>query len=266
MHLYHSPDNPYPHYTAIDRKEVSFPTRVLLEKGLIQGRTLDFGCGKMADLKHLQRLGVEVVGFDPHYLNEWPVGQFDTILCHYVLNVLLPVEQAYVLMNVAELLKPGGTAYYTVRRDLRREGFRDHHIYKVPTYQCNVKLPFRTLKKANHCEIYAYQHFPLTAPQTVQPFAPHGPAELITETASVYAIFAQPGLLPGHALIIPKRRVEDYFALSLKDQTAMTIVVRRVHEVLQHHYQPSAFNLIINSGAEAGQGPAQVHAHVIPRP
>lgn len=266
MRLFHSPDNPYPHYTAIDRKETSFPTRFLLEKGLVQGRVLDFGCGKMMDLKALQQQGFDVVGFDPHYLNEWPEGQFDTILCHYVLNVLLPLEQTYVLMAIAELLKPGGTAYFTVRRDLKREGFRDHYIYKVPTYQCNVKLPFRSIKKANHCEIYAYQHLPLVNPSAVAPFAPHGPAELITETASVYAIFAQQGLVPGHALVIPKRSVEDYFALSLKDQTAMTIVIRRVHEFLQHQFAPQGFNLIVNSGPDAGLGPAQVHAHIIPRP
>lgn len=266
MRLFHSPDNPYPHYTAIDRKEASFPTRFLLGKGLVQGRVLDFGCGKMADLKHLQRQGVEVVGFDPHYLNEWPAGTFDTILCHYVLNVLLPVEQAYVLMSVAELLKPGGTAYFTVRRDLKREGFRDHHIYQVPTYQCNVKLPFRGIKKANHCEIYAYQHYPLVNPEAVVPFAPKLPAELITETASTYAIYSHKPILPGHALIIPKRPVTDYFTLTLKEQTSMTLAIRRVHEVLQHQLDVQAFNLIINTGPEAEDGPAQVHAHVIPRP
>jgi ATP adenylyltransferase len=265
MHLYHSPDNPHPHLTAINRKEMSFPTRFLAEKGLLQGRILDFGCGKMKDLEELTRRGYDVTGFDPHYLDEWPAGQFDTILCHYVLNVLMGMEQTFVLMSVAELLKPGGTAYFTVRRDLRKEGFRDHHIYRVATYQCNVKLPFRSLKQANHCEIYAYQHYPLAASAAVAPFAPDGPPELITETAKVYAIYSQTPIKPGHALIIPKRQTPDYFALNLHEQTACTLVTNRVQQHLAYRFSPKGYNLIINTDPSAGQTLPQAHLHLIPR-
>jgi diadenosine tetraphosphate (Ap4A) HIT family hydrolase len=265
MLIYRSPDNPNPHRTAITRKEISFPTRVLLEKNKIQGRVLDFGCGKMKDLEELGKMGVNIVGYDPHYLNEWPQGEFDTILCHYVLNVLLPIEQTHVLMCIAELLKPGGTAYFTVRRDIQRPGFRTHQIHKSLTYQCNVVLPFSSIKKANHCEIYAYQHFPLAQPEAVAPFCPAGSAELITETASVYAIYSQQALLPGHALIIPKRPVADYFSLTLKEQTACTIVTNRVQYHLSQELKPDGFNLIVNTHASAGQGDLPPHLHLIPR-
>ncbi len=61
------------------------------------------------------------------------------------MNVLEPEEQAEVLMSVSELLKPTGTAYFTVRRDLKYEGFRTHFVHKMPTYQCNVVLPYKSI-------------------------------------------------------------------------------------------------------------------------
>lgn len=36
------------------------------------------------------------------YAPTYPTGQFDTILCQYVLNVLLPEEQVQVLMAVSK--------------------------------------------------------------------------------------------------------------------------------------------------------------------
>ncbi|MCA9982497.1 MAG: methyltransferase domain-containing protein, partial [Anaerolineales bacterium] len=80
------------------------------------GRTLDFGCGLGADVAFLAAQGVDITGYDPHYAPTYPTEQFDTIMCHYVLNVLLPEEQAYVLMAISELLKPSGRAFFTVRR------------------------------------------------------------------------------------------------------------------------------------------------------
>ena len=265
MRLYQSPDNPHAHLTAIDRREVSYPTRWLRDTQRLQGRILDFGCGKMKDLTSLQAEGFDVTGFDPYYRNAWPTGTFDTIICHYVLNVLMALEQTFVLMCVSELLKPGGTAYFTVRRDLEREGFRDHYIHRVATYQCQVQLPFPSLHRARHCEIYAYQHYPLAAPEAVAAFAPAGKAELITETATVYAIYAPDPVRPGHALIIPKRRTEHYFDLSLREQTACTIVTNRTREHLDQRYQPQGYNLITNTGPAAGQVVPQTHIHLIPR-
>jgi ATP adenylyltransferase len=73
------------------------------------------------------------------------VGRFDTILCHYVLNVLLPEEQVYVLMAVSELLKPTDKAYFTVRQDIKQADFRTHIKHGQRVYQCNVVLPFKSI-------------------------------------------------------------------------------------------------------------------------
>ncbi|MDP5169140.1 MAG: HIT domain-containing protein [Bacteroidia bacterium] len=263
--IYRSPDNPHSHLTAIDRKELSFPSRKLWELGLLQGRVLDFGCGKMKDLEVLQSQGLDISGYDPHYLPQWPEGKFDTIICHYVLNVLMPVEQTHVLMSISELLRPGGTAYFTVRRDLDKEGFRMHKAHGVATYQCNVILPFHSHLKARHCEIYAYRHYPIAMPEQVARFCFGNPAELISETASAYAIYSQTPIKPGHALIIPKRAVSDYFDLTLREQTACTLLLNRAKEHLDTRFSPTSFNIIINTGPAAGQEIPQVHLHLIPR-
>ncbi len=103
--------------TAKQRDKVSFPTNALFKKNKIRGRILDFGCGFGKDVDFLKSKKLEVQGYDPHFLPKQPKGKFDTIICNYVLNVLLWEEQLNVLMLVSELLKPNGKAYFSVRRD-----------------------------------------------------------------------------------------------------------------------------------------------------
>lgn len=265
--IYRSPRNPHAHLTAIVRPKVSFPTRKLWEAGLIRGRVLDFGCGRGSDLAFLSANGVAAEGFDPHYAPYWPTGQFDTILCHYVLNVLLPEEQTYVLLSVSELLKPGGTAYFTVRRDLRREGFRLHAIHRVETYQCNVRLPYPSWYTAKHCEIYAYQHCSVAAgyDRAADPFLTEPVPDILTESATCYAMPAPQPVRPGHALIVPKRQVARFFELPLKEQTACLLVANRVMHLEEQRHGRRDFNLVINQGKPAGQQVGKAHVHLIPR-
>ncbi|WP_281613148.1 methyltransferase domain-containing protein [Flammeovirga sp. SubArs3] len=147
----------YPELTAIHRKNYSFPTRFLYEKGVLNGDILDFGCGHGKDVETLSKLNYQIDKYDAFYHPNFPLKSYDVIFCHYVLNVIDRVEQTKVLAEVSFLLKPGGKAYYTVRRDLVNEGIRWHAIYKKPTYQCNVTLPYESIKKTKHCEIYCYE-------------------------------------------------------------------------------------------------------------
>ena len=124
--------------TAITRTKLSAPSKVLLDKGLLKGRVLDFGCGKGFDVEYLSGLGYNIQGFDPYYQPEKPIGKFDTIICNYVLNVLEPSEWDSVLSDIKELLNNNGIAYIAVRRDIKEEGYRRHG--KGQTYQTNVEL------------------------------------------------------------------------------------------------------------------------------
>ncbi|MEO8399692.1 MAG: methyltransferase domain-containing protein [Ignavibacteriaceae bacterium] len=121
--VYKSKDNPNSHLTVKERKFPSLPLRFLLENSLLNGNILDYGCGLGKDLEHLKKLNFNTVGYDPYYFPNYPQKKFDTIICFYVLNVLLPDEQSHVLMSLSELLKLGGKAYFAVRRDIKGTGF-----------------------------------------------------------------------------------------------------------------------------------------------
>ena len=56
--------NPNAHLTAKERDRASFPLRWLAERGKLEGRVLDYGCGYGADVRYLERKGFEVTGYD----------------------------------------------------------------------------------------------------------------------------------------------------------------------------------------------------------
>jgi diadenosine tetraphosphate (Ap4A) HIT family hydrolase len=261
-------NNPYSHLTAKERQYMSFPAKHLQKRRMITGTVLDFGCGLGKDVEQLKQQGLNITGYDPHYFKDFPEKKFDTILCLYVLNVLLPEEQIEVLMDVAYLLKQGGKAYFAVRRDLEKEGFRMHKLHQKQTYQCTVKLPYKSIFENESCEIYEYQHYTTLhqGNQLISPFfAIDEPRELIVESATAFSIFDKFPVTPGHALIIPKRNVSDYFELSWKEQMACWLMVNKVKLIIKKQFNPQGFNVGLNIHEVAGQTIPHVHIHIIPR-
>jgi diadenosine tetraphosphate (Ap4A) HIT family hydrolase len=256
------------HLTAIERTSISYPARIVQNQNKILGKVLDFGCGIGKDVELLKQDGFDIAGYDPFYFPEFPKEKFDTILCFYVLNVLLPEEQAEVLMNISNLLKPNGNAYFAVRRDIQYEGFRIHKVHKKETYQCLIKLGYLSIFKNENCEIYEYQHYTtLNKGNTdLSPFLiGEEIRELIVETATVFSFYDKFPVSDGHALVVPKRLVSNYFDLTLKEQTACWIVVNKLKSMLQEKLNPDGFNIGINVNMEAGQTIWHSHIHVIPR-
>ncbi len=259
--------NKFSHLTAIDRTKLSSPVRFLADNNLLKSRILDFGCGLGNDVDLLQQKGLDITGYDPYYAPIDPVGKFDTIVCCYVLNVLMPEEQIDVLMNIAHLLKPGGKAYYAVRRDLKKEGFREHYVHKRPTYQCNVKLPFKSIESTEYCEIYEYVHYnhQWNSPNNCIFCNPHRKIQLLTESATAYAMFDGYPLSKGHILIVPKRHISNYFDLPIKEQSACWLMANKVQQILTQEFQPDGFNVGMNINKAAGQAMNHATIHVIPR-
>lgn len=261
------PQNQYSHLTAKDRNYLSFPTQFLLDRDLLSGKILDFGCGFGNDVKLLQQKGLDIHGYDPHYFPQYPQQKFDIIFCFYVLNVLLPYEQALVLMSVSHLLKPGGKAYYSVRRDLKKEGFRQHYIHQKPTYQCQVKLPFLSIYQDEMREIYEYRHYNRQKHSSQKcPFCnPHSYLKFITESTNAYAIFDGYPVSRGHSLIIPKHHISSYFELPWEEQTACWLMVNQVQKILVQQFQPDGFNVGFNVNPAGGQKINHTAIHIIPR-
>ena len=260
--------NPNSHLTAKERDSLSFPARIIFNKGLLVGEVLDFGCGFGNDVKLLKAKGVNIEGYDKYHFPEYPNKKFDTIICFYVLNVLLPEEQATVLMELSRLIKPTGKVYIAVRRDLRYEGYRIHKIHQKKTYQCNVILNSKSFFKNENCEIYEYQHHNQLKGKKESdcPFcSPNSEAELIVESATAYAIYDKFPVSEGHALIIPKKHAANYFDLTFKSQAACMFMLNRVKEIVSEKFKPDGFNIGINVGESAGQTVSHVHIHLIPR-
>jgi diadenosine tetraphosphate (Ap4A) HIT family hydrolase len=259
--------NIFSHLTAIDRLKLSSPVQFLLTQNLLTGRILDFGCGLGHDVKFLQQKDLDITGYDPYYFPTYPDGKFDSIVCCYVLNVLMPEIQADVLMNIAHLLKPGGKAYYAVRRDLKKEGFREHYVHKKPTYQCTVKLPFKSIRSNEYCEIYEYVHYnhQWNSPNNCIFCNPHRKINLLTESATAYAMFDGYPLSRGHVLIVPKRHISNYFELPSKEQSACWLMANKVQSIILKEFQPDGFNVGMNIDKAAGQAMNHATVHIIPR-
>ncbi|RCJ17732.1 HIT family protein [Nostoc sp. ATCC 43529] len=259
--------NQFSHLTAIERTYLSFPAQFLLNQNLLQGKILDFGCGFGNDVKILRQKGCDITGYDPYYFPEYPQNKFDTIICFYVLNVLFAEEQANILMEISHLLKAGGKAYYAVRRDLKKEGFREHYVHKKPTYQCIAKLPFPSLYLDEHREVYEYIHY--NYQQNSYNYCifcnPRKNLTLLTESATAYAIFDGYPISKGHVLVIPKRHVSNYFELPFKEQSACWFMVNKVQEILKTEFKPDGFNVGMNINREAGQNIMHASIHIIPR-
>jgi hypothetical protein len=108
------------HLTAIARKTASAPMKWLHEHGKLLGKKLDYGCGRGLDA---DIFGCEK--YDPHYFkcDDFTPGEFQTITCNFVLNVI-PDEQERqaVLERIEHWLAPGGVAYITIRSDVKKLG------------------------------------------------------------------------------------------------------------------------------------------------
>lgn len=262
-----SMENKYSHLTAIEREKLSFPARYLHRKKLLKGNILDFGCGFGKDVEILSKKGYKITGYDPHYFPQYPQGKFDTILCFYVLNILFLENQEEVIMNISQLLKPKGKAYFAVRRDIKKEGFRKHYIHDKPTYQRLVKLPFKSIYLDESCEIYEYQHFNQIKHQSSPCIfcKPYPKLTLLTESTLAYAILDGYPLTKGHSLIIPKYHEENYFNLSFSLQSHCWQMVNRVQEIIGAKYKPDGFNIGFNVNQAGGQKVKHTHIHLIPR-
>lgn len=260
--------NSYSYLTAKKTNSMSFPAKLLLNKNLLVGDVLDFGCGFGKDVELLNAKRINITGYDKHYFPEYPQKKFDTIICFNVLDVLLPEEQASVLMELSQLIKPTGKVYIAVSRNLQFEGFRTDKTYQKKTYQCNVVLNSKSLFKNDNCEIYEYRHYNQLSRQENAdcPFCnPTADRELIVESATVYAIYDKFPVNSGHALIIPKKHCADYFDLTFKEQSDCIFMLNKVKEVLLKRFNPDGFNIGININETAGQTVPHVHIHLIPR-
>jgi diadenosine tetraphosphate (Ap4A) HIT family hydrolase len=90
--------------------------------------------------------------------------------------------------------------------------------------------------------------------------------QVIASNELAYAIKDSSPVTEGHALIIPKRHVADYFGLSDSEILACNRLIKELQEsIIAQDPLVAGFNIGMNAGAAAGQTIFHCHIHLIPR-
>jgi len=89
--------------------------------------------------------------------------------------------------------------------------------------------------------------------------------QILLESEYSYAKYDGFPVANGHALIISKRHVSNYFDLKEEEQVDMLKLMNLVKIKVENEYGISQYNIGVNCGEEAGQTINHVHMHLIPR-
>ncbi len=91
------------------------------------------------------------------------------------------------------------------------------------------------------------------------------PERILAASDAVVAFFDGFPISPGHALVVPKQHVASLFDLPEPKYCELWGQVARGRHLLAEKFHPSAFNVGVNDGMEAGQTVGHAHVHIIPR-
>lgn len=106
---------------------------------------------------------------------------------------------------------------------------------------------------------------PRGAPVPDCPFCAPAAIEPIAEDTTGMAFLDRYPISPGHCLVVPRRHVASFFALTPAEHASLLQLAEQAKAILDARYHPDGYNLGINDGAAAGQTIAHVHIHLIPR-
>jgi ATP adenylyltransferase len=89
---------------------------------------------------------------------------------------------------------------------------------------------------------------------------------IAAEIELAYAIYDKYPVTALHALVIPKRHVDDYFELSRPELNSCNSLLSSLKRIIQQKDNSVVgFNIGINNGEAAGQTVFHCHVHLIPR-
>ena len=97
------------------------------------------------------------------------------------------------------------------------------------------------------------------------PFCSPAPERIFYQDSLVIGIWDIFPVNPGHALLITRRHVRDWFEASHEERMALTRAVEVARFAIAGSFQADGYNIGINVGEAAGQTVFHLHVHVIPR-
>lgn len=91
------------------------------------------------------------------------------------------------------------------------------------------------------------------------------PSHKIYEDEHVFAFLDIGPVSRGHALFVPRVHAEDLSSGSSEDARALMSAVQKMAPIFLQRLGASAYNIGVNSGADAGQIVFHTHLHFMPR-
>ncbi|ORV46715.1 DUF3427 domain-containing protein [Mycobacterium conspicuum] len=103
----------------------------------------------------------------------------------------------------------------------------------------------------------------MTAPES--PFFEIPRAEWIAANRSAFAVWDAHPVNPGHALVVARRQISDWWEATPGERADIFELVDSVRAKINELHSPDGFNVGFNAGHAAGQTVDHLHVHVIPR-
>jgi histidine triad (HIT) family protein len=91
------------------------------------------------------------------------------------------------------------------------------------------------------------------------------PCDKIFENDFVLAFLDIKPTSPGHTLIIPKKHYNTILDMPEKELCETIKVIQKIAKAVLEAVGTKAFNIVVNTGKDAGQLIDHVHFHIIPR-
>jgi len=129
------------HKTAIGRRDLSRPTKLAIEAGLINSDRsfFDYGCGRGDDARQLSSLGISASGWDPTHPSTSVPLPADVVNLGYVINVIEdPAERDRVLRAAWGLASSVLVVSARLTSDVKAEPgkpYRDGVLTRLGTFQ-----------------------------------------------------------------------------------------------------------------------------------
>lgn len=87
---------------------------------------------------------------------------------------------------------------------------------------------------------------------------------IIFADQKLYALWDNYPVSPGHALIVPRKHITDWFHATDEIRHLLISAIQDVKVEIEKLHRPDGYNVGFNAGAAAGQTVNHLHVHVIP--
>jgi diadenosine tetraphosphate (Ap4A) HIT family hydrolase len=91
------------------------------------------------------------------------------------------------------------------------------------------------------------------------------PTDVVAENDLAYVRYDNNSLSRGHVLVVPRRHVADFFAMTTEEQRSILELLNEAQRKIQREQAPDGYNIGVNIGKAGGQSRMHVHVHLIPR-